>query len=189
MVSLKKILIAGLLTVVSLSVVSSALAKDEVRYTKFNIHGQSRDGHTAKASYANYTRPGGGHVIVPAGTKILIIKKARKKFIFTYDHGAKEVVFEYHAGRMGMDLDTYLDKITSPKPVSLDGLSKLDRKGIKEGQALVGMSRDGVMTALGYPATHRTPSLDATTWIYWTNRFGTIAVDFDAAGKVKAVRD
>jgi hypothetical protein len=49
------------------------------------------------------------------------------------------------------------------------------------------MTKEGILTALGYPAAHRTSSLDAGTWIYWTNRFGTLSVDFDAKGKVTKV--
>lgn len=166
-----------------------ALAKDEVRYAKVNIHTQSKNGKTFKASYANYTNPGAGHVVIPAGTEILVVDKSRKSFTFKFDGGTKKVVYEFHEPRMGMSLDEYIDKISSLKPVSLDGLSAQDRKGVDDGRAYPGMSREGVMIALGYPAAHRTPSLDATTWIYWTNRFGTVAVDFDADGLVSAVRD
>jgi len=186
--STKISIIFSLLALLTCLAVQSASA-DEIRYSRINIHTQKKDSNTAKASYANYTRPGAGHVIVPAGTKIAITDKARKSFTFTYDDGKQEVIFEYHEPRMGMSLDEYLDKITSAEPVSQSGLSELDRKGVAEGKALVGMSRDGVMTALGYPATHKTPSLQAKTWIYWTNRFGTVAVDFDDQGIVKAVRD
>ena len=38
-------------------------AKDEVRHTRHNVHTQNKDGKTYKASYANYTNPGQGHVI------------------------------------------------------------------------------------------------------------------------------
>lgn len=167
--------------------VQPALAAEETRYTKFNIHTQTKDGKNHKASYANYTDPGAGHVIIPAGSEILVTKKKRKAFYFSFENG-KKVVFEYHQPRMGMSIDEYLDKISSTEPTSLSGLSKLDRKGVAEGKALVGMSRDGVMAALGYPAAHRTPSLESSTWVYWANRFRTVGVDFDANGKVSAVR-
>ncbi len=173
---------------VSLFVVQPALAKDEVRYTKNNIHSQTRDGNTYKASYANYTAPGDGHLVIPAGSKIVLKKKNRKGFRFTFADGSKKGVFEYHAPRMQMSIDEYLDIITSAKPTSLSGLSKVDLKGVKSGKALVGMSRKGVMAALGYPAAHKTPSLESSTWIYWANRFRTVGVDFDANGKVKKVR-
>ncbi|GAB4554747.1 MAG: hypothetical protein Tsb0017_07200 [Geothermobacteraceae bacterium] len=168
---------------------ASAISAKEYRYLKVNIHAQAKTAKVARASYANYTNPGAGHIIIPVGTKVLIKDKSRKRIVFSYDDDKKEIIFEYHAPRMGMNVDQYLEKITSPNPVSLEGFSELDRKGIAEGKALAGMTREGVMAALGYPAAHRTPSLDAPTWIYWTNRFGTLAVDFDKNGKVQDVRN
>jgi hypothetical protein len=103
--------------------VQPVLAKEEIRYTKFNIHTQSKDGKKFKASYANYTKPGEGHVVIAAGTKILITKKTKKSFTFTYDNAAKMVVYEFHNKRMAMTLDDYLEKITSTGPVTFDKLS------------------------------------------------------------------
>lgn len=160
-------------------------------YTRYNIHVQEqarRNGDLVyRASYANYTDPGSGHIIIPAGSKIEITKTNRKEFNFRVPEKDIEVAFEYHEPRMGMSVGEYIKKITSEAPVSTADLSKTDRQGIAEGKALVGMSREGVMTALGYPAAHRTPSLDASTYVYWTNRFKTVGVDFDANGKVKNV--
>jgi hypothetical protein len=119
----------------------------------------------------------------------VIEKKSRKGFSFLSQNEAIRVDFEFHQPRMGMDVDQYIGLITSNQPLSLQKFASLDRKGIKEGKALVGMTRDGVMTALGYPAAHRTPSLENTTWVYWTNRFRTLAVDFDDKGKVRDVRN
>ncbi len=166
-----------------------SLAKEEVRFLKFNVHTQFKGGKDYIASYANYTNPGSGHVVIPAGTEINITKKSRKNFKFLCDNGDKQVVYEFHQKRMGMSLDEYLEKITSPDPVALDDLSKEDKKGVAEGKAYKGMTRKGVMTALGYPAAHRTPSLDERDWTYWTNRFGTIIISFDAQGLVTGIRD
>jgi hypothetical protein len=159
-------------------------------YTRYNIHVQklvTNRGTKVQASYANYTDPGPVHVIIPAGSLIRIEKVSRKRIEFVWPDQNLEVQFEYHQPRMGMDPSTYLDKITSPTPVSYAKLSKLDRKGIAEGKAFVGMTRQGIMAALGYPAAHRTPSLEASTYVYWTNRFGTLAVEFDDKGYVKRV--
>ncbi len=162
----------------------TAFAKSETVYTKYNIHAQEK-GRSIKASYANYTNPGEGHLIIPRGSKITILKKNRKRFIFKDEKTQKKITFDYHAGRMGMKINDYIALITSPTPVSNKDLSKIDLKGIKKGKALKGMTREGVKAALGYPAAHRTPSLDDSRWIYWTNRFRTIAVEFDDKGLVK----
>lgn len=183
----KNFIIFQVLIVLFLFLLQPAFAAKEQRYTKVNIHTQMKESGVSNASYANYTNPGAGHVIIPAGTQIVITRKSRKKFIFTYADG-KRVNFEFHQPRMGMSIDEYLDKISSPEPVSFSGLSKKDKQGVAEGKALVGMSRKGVMTALGYPAAHKTPSLESSTWIYWGNRFRTVGVDFDDKGKVVKVR-
>jgi len=177
-----------LLCVLSLLFSQSALAQDELLFTKYNIHAQGKDAINFKASYANFTDPGAGHVIIPAGTEIQMVKHGWRGFVFTYDGGSKKVTFEYHKKRMGMSMDEYIELITSPEPVSYSGLSKQDKKGIADGKAYKGMTRKGVMIALGYPAVHKTPSLDSNTWTYWGNRFRTIGVDFNDQGKVATVR-
>ena len=189
---LRSILHSGLalLFVCLLSLVFTlpALSQDEIRFTKYNIHTQSKDGVKAKASYANYTDPGVGHVIIPAGTEINVTKHGWRGFVFTYDGGNKKVTFEFQKKRMGMSMDEYIEKITSPTPVKYAKLSKKDKKGIADGKAYKKMTKKGVMIALGYPAAHRTPSLDSNSWTYWTNRYKTLVVEFNDKGKVVQVR-
>lgn len=164
------------------------LAAEGIVYTKYNIHAQSKDGYNLKASYANYTDPGAGHVVIPAGTEINITKHGWRGFVFTYDGGNKKVTFEFQKKRMGMSMEEYIEKITSPNPVKYTKLSKKDKKGVADGRAYKGMTKKGVMIALGYPAAHRTPSLESNSWTYWTNRYRTVVVEFNAKGKVVQVR-
>jgi outer membrane protein assembly factor BamE (lipoprotein component of BamABCDE complex) len=176
----------AMFVVVALLMLCTTAAAQEL-YLKYNVHTQVDRANVLKGSYANYTNPGDGHMIIPAGTKINITKKSRRGFFFSHEFSGQEAFFEYHQGNMGMDMDTYIDLITSTSPVNLSKLSATDQKGIKEGRAIVGMTREGILAALGYPATHRTPSLEATRWIYWQNRFRTLAVDFGGDGKVSSI--
>ncbi len=156
-------------------------------YLMVNIHFQD-NGKDCKASYANYTQPGAGHKILAVNTAVQIKNNwKRKGFIIIDEKNNTEVFFEYHEGRMQMSIDEYLAHITSSSPLSLDGFSEIDRKGIKDGIASQGMTKKGVMIALGYPATHKTPSLDSSSWIYWTNRFKTLVVQFNDKGIVTQV--
>lgn len=170
----------------------TAFAAAPSMFTLYNIHVQERFKRSGepvyKASYANYTNPGEGHLIVPAGSKISIVKKSRKSFQFQVEGEKKIVLFEYHEPRMKMSVDEYIALITSSKSVSFRKFSKIDNRGRSEGRAFVGMSREGVKTALGYPAAHRTPSLDSSTWIYWADKFRTIGVHFDKKGRVDSIR-
>lgn len=184
---LSKALWAGFSLIIVVLFVLPALATAETRYLKYNVHTQVDRANVLKGSYANYTNPGDGHIIIPAGTKINITKKAKRGIFFSHEFTGQEAFIEFHQGNMGMSMDAYIDLITSTSPVNISKLSATDQKGIKEGRAIIGMTRDGVMTALGYPAAHRTPDLKATRWIYWQNRFRTLAVDFGADGKVSSI--
>ena len=177
------VVVMGVVGLLVLTTVASA----QDLYLKYNVHTQVDRANVLKGSYANYTNPGDGHVIIPAGTEINITRQTRRGFFFTHDFSAQEAFIEYHQGNMGMDMDAYIDLITSTSPVNLSRFSDVDQRGIKEGRAIVGMTREGIMTALGYPAAHRTPDLDASRWIYWQNRFRTLAVDFDADGRVSSI--
>lgn len=186
--------IAGFLGVgFAILILSSVPAWAESVFLKYNVHTQLKVGRNGEqnfnASYANYTNPGSGHVVIPAGSEIAILKTSRKEFSFSVTADGKVVDFEFHEPRMGMSVGQYIERITSPAPVSFDGFSEQDRAGIAAGKASPGMTKEGVMSALGYPAAHRTPSLESSTWVYWTNRFKTIAVEFDQQGIVKSLRD
>jgi hypothetical protein len=165
---------------------AQSASSGSTRYLRYNIHAFEK-GREIKASYANWTNPGSGHLLIPVSTPIEIGKWGRGFYFITKDTG-KKVYFEFHKKRMGMSVKDYIELITSPKPVSLSSFSEADLEGISEGKARVGMTKTGVMTALGYPATHKTPSLVENTWIYWKNRFATLAVEFDEDGIVNEIK-
>lgn len=172
-----------------------ALAEGSVVHTRYNIHVEKRFKNNGEAvytgSYAGYVNPPTGeHIILPPNTKIIPINQRKlftKKYAFDVVDQGYTVSFEFDAKRMGMDYDQYMTMITSPQPVSLAGLNPTDRKGIAEGRAFVGMTKQGVLAALGYPAAHKTPSLDENAWIYWKDRFRTLRVEFSPSGTVSQV--
>lgn len=157
-------------------------------YLKVNIHYQD-NGKDCKASYANYIRPGEGHKILAVNSPVQIKKWGRKGFIIIDTQNKVNIYFEYQQARMQMPIAEYLNIITSTSKVSLDKFSEKDKKGIKDGVAAAGMTKEGIMTALGYPATHKTPSPEANRWTYWANRFKTIAVNFNDKGIVTDITE
>ncbi len=159
----------------------SAANEDRDLYSKYNLHFISERGKN-KASYANYTQ-GVGHDMLPYNSKIRVEYFGREIGLVDVKTG-RRIELEFHPGRMGMSAKQYIDLIMSPTPVSYDTLSAVDQQGIQAGKAIIGMSKQGVLVALGYPAKHRTPSLDANSWIYWKNRIDNYAVEFDGNGKV-----
>ncbi len=157
-------------------------------YNKYNIHTYD-NGRDIRASYANWTDPGKGHGIIPPDTPMTIENWRNGFIIHTQNKPKKKIYFIYDEGRMRMPVSVYIQQITAPAPIALEGLAPLDLEGVKAGKAMVGMSKDGVLAALGYPAQHRTPTLQSNEWTYWKNRFTTLVVVFDNNGIVTAIRE
>jgi hypothetical protein len=167
-------------------------ATEPIVYLKNNIHGTERSSgrsRTLRASYANYIGDYANHAVIPVNTAVRLTRVKSNGINMVSVADGTEITFEYNQRNMpGVSAEEYVGYITSPNRVSLSNLSRIDQKGIANGKAYVGMSKDGVRMALGYPALHKTPSLKDNTWTYWRNRFATISVEFDAGGKVKRVR-
>jgi len=160
-------------------------------YLQNNIHAYSKAARGGKteyiASYANYVQPDSGHFFVPLNTAVSV-GKYRGGFTLTRLDNGQLIYFEYRSGNMGgMSVEEYLNLITGPQKAYLKGLSATDRKGIKEGRVLSGMSKKGVRMAWGYPARHKTPSLEDNVWTYWRNRWVMKYVTF-SNGKVTKVQ-
>jgi hypothetical protein len=174
------------------SLPSTGLAAGEIVYLKYNVHAFQK-GSGYNSSYANWTNPGPGHVLFPVNTAVRVSPLSRwragRGFLLTTVDDGKKISYEFHKQRMGMSIDEYVKLITSPTKVSLEGFSKKDQEGIRLGKAMVGMTKKGVMTALGYPACHKTPSLEDSVYVYWQSRFKTLAVEFDSKGKVIRIRE
>ncbi len=158
----------------------------ETVYTRYNLHYISEMG-LHRASYANWTQHV-GHRVLPYNTRVRARIHESGIFFLVADTGM-EIGLEYNAGRMGMSAWDYFNLITSPTPVAYDDLSEVDRQGIAAGKAQTGMSKQGVLVALGYPATHQTPSLDWNRWMYWKGRRGSYTVEFDHDGNVVRIID
>ena len=155
-------------------------------YTRYNLHYVAQKGNNV-ASYANFTDYP-GHSFLPYNTEVEAKYWKRGFRIIAADTG-KVILFTYKSKNMGgMRGSDYLDLILSPAPVSYTGLTAEDEQGIQQGKALVGMTKQGVMIALGYPAKHYTPSLEEDTWAYWKGRLGEPRrVQFDGSGKVISI--
>ena len=78
----------------------------------------------------------------------------------------------------GVDLNGYYLKVFSKRKTDLSSFTETERQNIITGSAFSGMSKKGVILALGYPPVHRTPSLNNPIWRYWKNKFGTFTLQF-----------
>src|SRR2546428_8442191 len=151
-----------------------------------------------EVSDANYLKG----ALIPFGTRVQILEVGRRSVKFQpAGHPPITLVLKY--GDKVLTMDQYLDRLflaedphgklvrarddaAQRKPArkgerarSPEGSSDRVGKLIEQGVVDVGMTRDQVLMALGYPPAHRTPALDAPVWTYWQNRWATMQVYFD----------
>ena len=61
------------------------------------------------------------------------------------------------------------------------------RRAIESARVTRGMTKEQVLTALGYPISSENPNLDVPRWRYWLWSFSPFVVHFDDAGRVSRV--
>jgi hypothetical protein len=147
-------------------------------YTCCNLHHETED-----ISDANYYVG----TVVPLGSPAKVQSAARKTV--TVLVGGTTLRLQHAYGREQESFQQYLDKVLVAEDPKLKEarFPRSVQDAINDGRVERGMTREQVIMALGYPPTHRTPSLSAPTWTYWYNRWVTYQVAFDDAGVVANV--
>lgn len=121
--------------------------------------------------------------------------------VFYEDINSKQVAFTYEDKRYYLrnnprysktNMDQMLDRYFGAKKVDLSKLTEAEQKMVKQGKVEVGMSKEAVLLALGYPPVHATPSLQNDEWKYWKFQRGyasdTIIYHFKD-NKISSIQD
>jgi hypothetical protein len=162
-----------LLTSVALSTADAArvAAKAGDRfYTQFSLFHEGGQ-HVA----TNYRRG----TLLPINTEVEFVKSTRTKIIVRVLNSDKKITVANVEKYSGVKIDGLFGQTFGKARVPLDAYSEREQRNIRKGMIAIGMSRQAVLRALGYPPAHKTPSLESKTWIYWRHRFGTYVVTFD----------
>jgi hypothetical protein len=122
----------------------------------------------------NYQQDG----FLPMCTPVVIEAVTEREMVFSVPELG--VRFHYRVDpTLSEPFTTHLDRFFGTQcPPQAATLSDVDRDGIARGIAQVGMTRAGVLFALGPPPPHATPSLDSPVWRYWRNRHSVFEVRF-----------
>lgn len=123
-----------------------------------------------------------------AGTPVVITG-------FQYDRAyvridGSEMYIRQEYGREQETLGTFIGKVvvaTDPRP-KIAAWPKEVQDAIRAGRVMLGMTKEQVVVAVGYPMTNRTPSLDAPVWKYWIGSFDPYEVVWGPDGRVAEVR-
>jgi len=122
----------------------------------------------------NYQQDG----LLPMCAPVVIESVTDREMVF--DVPSIGVRFHYRVDPfLSEPFTAHLDRFFGTRcPPQAETLSAIDRDGIARGVAQVGMTRQGVLFALGPPPAHTTPTLDAPVWRYWRSRHAAFDVRF-----------
>jgi len=151
-------------------------------YTRVNIWYE----HPEKIFSTNYHAGS----ILPAGTKVEVLSARRKSVRFRVEGKDADYLFTYVKKHSSLGFDEEFDRLFSRENHFFELAKKFTRaekEAVEEGTVVVGMSREAVLTAYGYPPSHKTPDLDSDHWVYWVKRMSTKELFFEN-GKVAKVQ-
>ncbi len=179
MSNIKKLFVTLFLCITFLFPLSLAVAED-ILFTSYNMWYEP--GKEKSLWCINYKKG----IMIPAGTEVRDIRLARSTITFITAHDSKQyhVKFnrKYHPGKSVQDYSNLM--FTERDFTGLtSGLTDEEVAAIRKGVIVLGMSKRAVVTSYGYPAEHRTPSVDANEWTYWMDRFRTKKFHFDENGE------
>jgi hypothetical protein len=178
---------AILLAAASMAVVVPSFAdiqKGDKVQTIANLHPDMQ----RKVLYTlNYQLPG----LIPVCSEVTILKANKKAAVFAYNGQEFEVAYDGFTKGAGVSFQQAVEGLYFGKAcdkAKMQKLGKIDQDGIKSGQPKVGMTRDGVLFAMGRPPFHANPDLTASEWRYWRNRFSQMVITFGDDGKVTQIQ-
>ncbi len=129
---------------------------------------------------------GTGAQIIPAGTPVKATGYGRYRVHVLIDGKKQDIGNDYSRDiEMGKFAERYIVK-EDPKAKMAKYPEKI-RAAIKTARVMVGMTREQVVMAVGYPISSENPNLDADMYRYWLTSFGEYDVLFDKSGHAKEI--
>ncbi|MCM8538891.1 MAG: hypothetical protein NE328_01310 [Lentisphaeraceae bacterium] len=122
---------------------------------------------------------------VPPGTKVNVLSVTSKVANLQIDGNTIEIVnIEKYTNT---NIEGVLDRLLTDKSFT-PTVSEQFKVNLKTGQPSIGMTKDEVITCIGYPPAHSTYELSAQVWKYWYSRFDTKDLIF-VGDKLNSIRN
>ena len=153
-------------------------------YTLHNIHVDPKGGRIFTVNYQH------GNFFIPICSEVVIDDYSSDVIKFRTKSDNVSYRYFYHKAIRSPISNSIAKEIGSSCP-NTKSLSKIDQEGIKKAQTLVGMTKKGVLYAIGNPPAHaNNPNIEnSDRWLYWKNRFDKVAIIFDDNGLVKRIQN
>ncbi len=150
-------------------------------YLLTNLHPDAR----GRILSLNYTGAPGAQLLRMC-TPVTLDRVAARQIIFTDQTTRQRYRYTLHRSTR-TPIDQHVARYFGTGCPNMATMSPEDQSGIQQGQVFQGMTKQGVILALGYPPEHRTPTLEEDVWRYWGNRSNAYEVYF-TGGLVSGIR-
>jgi hypothetical protein len=157
----------------------SEVASNPVYYTQVGMWSSERRNEIQATNYAVDHR-------IPPNTRVTVERVTSEAVVFLREDTNERMTL-VNTQYTGENIEGLFARTFAREQVDLGRFNPEFRDAIERGEVVVGMSRDEVLVARGYPPVHETPSLDNDRWRFWRHRFATNNVHFGADGRVERI--
>ncbi len=127
-----------------------------------------------------------GKRILAVGTPAKVTGYGRFRALVDVDGGKQAIGNDYSRD---IDMTTFAQRyvVAQDPKAKLVAYPKKIQDAITSARVTLGMTREQVLMAVGYPVSSENPNLDAKIWRYWRDSFAEFQVLFDASDRVKEI--
>ena len=116
---------------------------------------------------------------LPINTKVTLTSLKSKVLKIRVVETGEEVEIKNVPDYTKKDIPTIARNLLTRTPVPIEKFGDKMARKIRSGEMAKGMTKEQVVMARGYPPAHKTPTLDADTWIYWPSRLVMQTIVFE----------
>ncbi|MCC7012337.1 MAG: hypothetical protein IT454_07245 [Planctomycetes bacterium] len=155
-------------------------------YTRTGMFANADRSGVWQIKSANYIH---GAKVLPAGTALTLHTVGDGVLHLTDSTGAR-LQARYETKHTMTSFDAWRERQFSATPVTLPStLTEQEQRCVREARAEIGISREALFLAIGYPAASLSPDPLARTLLYATDTWGKKRISFDDTGKVSEILD
>lgn len=113
--------------------------------------------------------------LIPVNTQVILESIGGDELVLNID--GRRIRFENKRKFTLRNIEVIAAELLSPNRVRIPG--NTERQGdIESGTLRLGMTKDEVLMTRGYPPRHKTASIKANRWVYWSSRFVQLTIVF-----------
>lgn len=116
--------------------------------------------------------------LLPVNTQVRLAEINDDEIVLEILPGLTKLEVENVAKHTGENTVQAFMKLFNKNRVNLSRFSKLEQEAIAAGRVAKGMSKQAVITAIGYPPVIQTSSTQMNRWTYWSSRMNRFIVEF-----------